>query len=82
VDYIVGTAVAVLGLYALPLLAPLALRFPRRAVARGALLCVLASAVGIGVFCMRSPFDKMHKRRVFVLHMHNVCCCPELPVRS
>jgi hypothetical protein len=71
-DHVVASLVAILGTYTLPLLAPFAGRFGRRAIIRGVVLCTLASAVSVAVFCARSPFDARHQRRLLVLHMHNV----------
>ena len=39
---------------------------------RATLLCTMATAVAIAVFSVRSPFDDMHQKRVFVIHMENV----------
>jgi hypothetical protein len=71
-EHVIGSLVTLLGSYALPLVPALAARFPRRAALRGALVCALVTSVAMAVFAARSPFDKTHQRRVFVLHVTNV----------
>lgn len=71
-DHIIATIVAFTGSIALPLLLPFIHRFPR--VRSGAVMAAsLVSAVAIAVFMARDPFDHMHPKRLFVLHMENVC---------
>ena len=71
-DPIIATIVAFTGSITLPLLLPFIHRFPR--VRNGAIMIAsLVSAVAIAVFMAREPFDHMHPKRLFVLHMENVC---------
>ena len=32
----------------------------------------MLTGVAMAVFCMRSPFDAMHQKRLYVIHMENV----------
>jgi len=71
-EHIIASIVAGIGAYMLPLLVPFMHRFGRRTIARATILCTMATAVAIAVFSMRSPFDQMHQKRVFVIHMENI----------
>ncbi|KAF8159229.1 hypothetical protein B0H34DRAFT_655155 [Crassisporium funariophilum] len=71
-DNIIATIIAVLGAQALPLVLPFAHRFGRKALFRGVVLMSIVTVVLMGVFAMREPFDKMHQKRLFVLHLENV----------
>ncbi|CCM00596.1 uncharacterized protein FIBRA_02632 [Fibroporia radiculosa] len=71
-EYIIASIVAGAGAYAIPLLVPFVHRFGRRTIVRAALLFSMTIAVMMAVFSMRSPFDSMHQKRVFVIHMENV----------
>ncbi|KAH9926926.1 uncharacterized protein B0H18DRAFT_1084873 [Fomitopsis serialis] len=71
-EHIIASIVAGIGAYMLPLLVPFVHRFGRRTIARATILCTMATAVTIAVFSMRSPFDQMHQKRVFVIHMENI----------
>lgn len=71
-EHIIASIVAGAGAYTLPLLVPFIHRFGRRTIVRATLLCTMATAVAIAAFSVRSPFDEMHQKRVFVIHMENV----------
>jgi hypothetical protein len=71
-EHIVATLVAILGAYTLPLLPALAVRYPKKSALRGAMVLTLVTAMGAGYFATRNPFDVLHQRRLFILHMHNV----------
>ena len=72
-DNMIASLVSGLGAQSLPLVLPLAHRFGRRALLRGVLLLSMTTFVLMGVFAMRTPFDEMHQKRLFVLHLENVC---------
>ncbi|KZT69234.1 hypothetical protein DAEQUDRAFT_811468 [Daedalea quercina L-15889] len=71
-EHIIASIVAGAGAYTLPLVVPFMHRFGRRTTARAAVLCTMATAVAVAAFSMRSPFDEMHQKRVFVIHMENI----------
>ncbi|PCH44600.1 hypothetical protein WOLCODRAFT_26882 [Wolfiporia cocos MD-104 SS10] len=71
-EHIIASIVAGAGAYTLPLFVPFVQRFGRRTIARGALLFSVLTAVAMAVFAMRTPFDPMHQKRIFVIHMENV----------
>lgn len=71
-DHIIASIVAMTGAYSLPLVLPFVHRFPRRTLKRAAILPTFLTAIAIAVFAMREPFDVMHPKRIFVLHMENV----------
>ncbi|TFK20267.1 hypothetical protein FA15DRAFT_673638 [Coprinopsis marcescibilis] len=71
-DNLIATLIAVLGAPALPLLLPLSHRFGKRALVRGILLMTIVTSVSIAYFATRQPFDEMHQKRLFVIHMENV----------
>ncbi|KAI0924464.1 hypothetical protein AcW2_005343 [Taiwanofungus camphoratus] len=71
-EHIIATIVAGAGAYTLPLLVPFMHRFGPRFLARAILLLSMVTAVAIAVFSMKSPFDPMHQKRMFVIHMENI----------
>jgi hypothetical protein len=71
-ENIIATIVASLGSLSLPLLLPFSHRFGRRALFRGVLSMSIVTVILMGVFAMKPPFDAMHQRRLFVLHLENV----------
>ncbi|OSX64019.1 hypothetical protein POSPLADRAFT_1065412 [Postia placenta MAD-698-R-SB12] len=71
-EHIIASIVAGAGSYTLPLLVPFVHRFGRRTILRGAVLFSMLTALAMAIFSMRSPFDAMHQKRVFIIHMENV----------
>ncbi|PPQ63101.1 hypothetical protein CVT24_005812 [Panaeolus cyanescens] len=71
-DHIVATLVSVLGAQTVPLVLPFAHRFGHKALKKGVILMTIATTAAIAVYSMRLPFDQMHQKRLFVLHMENV----------
>ncbi|EAU90683.2 hypothetical protein CC1G_03952 [Coprinopsis cinerea okayama7 len=70
-DNLIATLVALLGAPALPLLLPLSHRFGKTALTRGVLVCSILVVASVAVFVRREPFDEMHQKRLFVIHMEN-----------
>jgi hypothetical protein len=77
-EHIIASLVALLGAYSFPLLPALVTRFGHRSATRGAVLSLLVSIVVAGIFAAKEPFDELHQRRFFVMHMHNVRVVPVL----
>ena len=71
-ENIIATIVAGLGAISLPLLLPFSHRFGRRSLFRGVLSMSIVTVILMGVFAMKVPFDAMHQKRLFVLHLENV----------
>lgn len=71
-EHIIATIVAISGAYALPLSIPFIHRWPQAVLKRSIVLLSVLSALAIAVFSVREPFDAMHQKRVFVVHMENV----------
>ena len=71
-EHIIAIIVAITGSYILPLAIPFVHRFGRGVLVRGVVLSAVITAVMMALFSLRSPFDPMHQKRVFVLHMENV----------
>ncbi|EKM50065.1 uncharacterized protein PHACADRAFT_153387 [Phanerochaete carnosa HHB-10118-sp] len=71
-EHIIATIVAVVGSYVLPLLIPFIHRYDRGVLVRSIALVSMATAVSIAVFSARNPFDAMHQKRLFVIHMENI----------
>lgn len=71
-EHIIASIVAAMGAYNLPLALPFAHRFGHKVLFRGIALSILITGATIAVFAMRSPFDDMHQKRLFVLHHENV----------
>ncbi|KAI0705019.1 hypothetical protein C8T65DRAFT_653452 [Cerioporus squamosus] len=71
-EYIIANIVAINGSYILPLLVPFLHRFNHRTLVRVVVLLAMATGLAIAVFSVRSPFDPMHQKRLFVIHMENI----------
>ncbi|GBE89509.1 Putative endoplasmic reticulum metallopeptidase [Sparassis crispa] len=71
-EHIIASIVAFTGGYSLPLAIPFVHRFSHRMLARMVILMSVLTAVMMVAFSMRSPFDAMHQKRLFVIHMENV----------
>lgn len=71
-EHIIATIVAVNGAYALPLVVPFIHRYPRAVLKRSIVLLSVLTTIAVAVFSMREPFDEMHQKRLFVVHMENV----------
>jgi len=74
----VATIISSLGAMAFPLVLPFAHKFGHRKLLRGIMFLSVIMVVLIGVFASMEPFDAMHQKRLFFLHMENVggsfCC--------
>jgi len=71
-EHIIASIVAGAGAFTLPLALPFVHRFGRQFLTRAVLFASAATAVATVVFSMRSPFDDMHQKRLFVIHMENI----------
>ncbi|OBZ74192.1 putative endoplasmic reticulum metallopeptidase 1 [Grifola frondosa] len=71
-EHIIANIVAVSGAYTLPLMVPFVHRYSHRILVRMVVLLTMLTGITMAVFSMRSPFDAMHQKRLFVIHMENV----------
>jgi chromate transport protein ChrA len=71
-DNIIATIIASLSALAFPLVLPFSHRFGRRALLRGVINVSIIVGVLMALFALRVPFDKMHQKRLFVIHQENV----------
>ncbi|KAG6824560.1 hypothetical protein H0H93_001900, partial [Arthromyces matolae] len=71
-DNLIATIVSSIGALSLPLVIPFAHRFGPRALWRGVVSMGLLTTTLVAVFLMRAPFDDMHQKRLFVLHLENI----------
>lgn len=71
-ENIIATLVAITCSYAFPLSIPFVHRYSRGMTIRAALFLSVLSVLSIAVFSARDPFDEMHQKRLFVIHMENV----------
>ena len=71
-EYIIANIVAINGAYILPLAIPFIHRYSHRMLVRAVILLSMITGVSMAIFAMRSPFDSMHQKRLFVIHMENV----------
>ena len=73
-----ATIISSLGAISFPLVLPFAHKFGRRKLLRGIMFLSVLMTVLIAVFASMEPFDAMHQKRLFFLHMENVSgsfCC-------
>lgn len=71
-EHIIATIVSLTGAFALPLSVSFIHRYSRGVLVRSIVLLTIVSAASVAVFSMRNPFDTMHQKRLFVMHMENV----------
>lgn len=71
-DNIVATIISSLGAIAFPLVLPFSHKFGHRNLRKGIMVLSVIMVVLIAVFASMEPFDAMHQKRLFVLHMENV----------
>jgi len=71
-EHIIASIAAAVGAYNLPLALPFVHRFGHRVLSRSVMLSALVSGLMMAIFSMRSPFDDMHQKRLFVLHHENL----------
>ena len=76
-EHIIATIVSLTGAFALPLSIPFIHRYSRGVLVRSIVLLTFVTTASVAVFSMRSPFDTMHQKRLFVMHMENVRCSVE-----
>ena len=76
-ENIIATIIAGLGAQSLPLLLPFAHRFGHRALFKGVVSMSIIIIALMAIYAMKVPFDAMHQKRLFVLHLENVSlgCC-------
>ncbi|EMD39116.1 hypothetical protein CERSUDRAFT_104381 [Gelatoporia subvermispora B] len=70
-EHIIATIVAFCGAYTLPLVLPFVHRYSRALLIRSVLLVTLLTAAVMLYFSLKSPFDTMHPKRLYVLHVEN-----------
>ncbi|KAH9928451.1 uncharacterized protein BXZ73DRAFT_48526 [Epithele typhae] len=71
-EYMIANIVAVNGAYIVPLVIPFVHRFSHRILVRAVILLSMVTGISMAFFAMRSPFDDMHQKRLFVIHMENI----------
>ncbi|KAF7431225.1 hypothetical protein PC9H_006946 [Pleurotus ostreatus] len=71
-DNVIATLVSVMGAQLVPLALPFFHRFGRPFLVRATGLFFTVTVVTMAVFAMRKPFDEMHQKRIFVLHLENI----------
>ncbi|KAJ3539089.1 hypothetical protein NMY22_g4892 [Coprinellus aureogranulatus] len=71
-DHIIACIIAVLVSPGFPSVLPLVHRFGKRALLRGIIATSILTAASIAYFSAREPFDDMHQKRLFIIHMENV----------
>ncbi|KAF9779334.1 hypothetical protein BJ322DRAFT_1013566 [Thelephora terrestris] len=71
-EHIIASMTVLVGAMAYPSVIALSHRFSRRTLVRSVLCLSLLSGVAMLVFMRREPFDEMHQKRLFVIHMENV----------
>ena len=71
-EHIIATIVGVLGPYTVPLAIPFIHRYSRKVLVRSVVFLFGLTVVATAIFAVREPFDAMHQKRLFVIHMENV----------
>jgi hypothetical protein len=72
-EHIVASLVALLSAYALPILPALSVRWPKTEARKGVTVFTAIVIVVAGVYALLvNPFDDMHQRRLYIVHMQNV----------
>ncbi|KDE09627.1 hypothetical protein MVLG_00034 [Microbotryum lychnidis-dioicae p1A1 Lamole] len=78
VDFIIASLTAAVGFLALPMLPPILHRFGPRSASRAAVSLTFVTAASLGWFTRptSSPYDRLHPKRLLVLHMENTTTTP------
>jgi len=71
-EHIIANMVGILGSFTLPFTLSFFHRSSRATLGKAALVVWAVAIVAIAVFAQRNPFDEMHQKRVFIVHMENV----------
>ncbi|OJT03270.1 hypothetical protein TRAPUB_6137 [Trametes pubescens] len=71
-EHIIAIIVSATGSFTLSLTVPFMSRFSQRTLVRSVTLLTMITGLTMAVFSMRSPFDSMHQKRLFVIHMENI----------
>ena len=71
-ENLIATIITSLVALAFPLVLPFFHRFGHRALLRGVFNVFIVVGVLMALFALRVPFDKMHQKRLFVIHQENV----------
>ncbi|EIW58152.1 uncharacterized protein TRAVEDRAFT_28892 [Trametes versicolor FP-101664 SS1] len=71
-EHIIAIIVSATGSFTLSLTVPFMSRFSHRTLVRSVTLLTMITGLTMAVFSMRSPFDSMHQKRLFVIHMENI----------
>lgn len=71
-EHIIATIVAATGAYTIPMALPFMHRFGTRVSSRVVVILSVITALSMALFAMRAPFDRLHQKRMFVIHMENV----------
>jgi hypothetical protein len=74
-DQIVAGITSIAACQAFPLVLPFSHRFGARALRRSVAVSAAAAVLAMAVLSTWQPFDEMHQKRLFVLHLENVCRC-------
>jgi hypothetical protein len=72
-DHVIASLVAILGSHTFPLVPAFASRYSKRSALRGLATLSILSVMLVGIYAAREPFDELHQKRLYVIHMHNVC---------
>ncbi|KAK4055194.1 hypothetical protein OIV83_000474 [Microbotryomycetes sp. JL201] len=78
VDFIIATLTSAVGFLCVPMIVPFSHRFGPKVTSRLALFLTFWTAGTLGWFTRPSwqPYDKMHPKRLLVLHMENTTTTP------
>lgn len=71
-DNIVAIIISALGALAFPLTLPFTHRFGRRALFRGVVVMGAVTTLSMALYATLEPFDEMHQKRLFFIHLENV----------
>jgi hypothetical protein len=81
-DHVVASIVAIIGSYTMPLFPAFVHRFANarhsgfggraRGLGGALIVSIALTTLAMAIFAMREPFDQMHQKRLFVIHMQNV----------
>lgn len=71
-EFIIASITAFIGYYTCSLVIPFAHRFGRKITLMTVVLFTALSITTMGMMSMKSPFDAMHPRRMFVIQSENV----------
>ncbi|TDL26482.1 hypothetical protein BD410DRAFT_741807 [Rickenella mellea] len=71
-EFIIASMVALISSYTFALVIPFCHRFGKRFLHRALGFSFLATVLSVAIFSLRTPYDFMHPKRLYIIHSENI----------